>query len=94
MKTPKLTYIFFLVLIALLATSCGNEQPILNDINSPFVIYEISKYNDTHSSYCNSMDGSGSTRNKPFGSGFARIVLPTGMYNIGDTIIINKRTTK
>lgn len=76
----------YLVLAVVIFTSCGNEPPVFNNPENPFIIGEISQKNKTHSIYYkNEMSGSGTSF---FGSWYQAVVLPSGMYNVGDTIVI------
>ena len=84
----KLKSLFILCLVICI-TSCGNEQPILNDSANPFIVSSAEAYNETHTSYYNT-DLKGGTVNNVIGSWYARIVLPTGMYNVGDTIMVSR----
>ena len=79
------------IAVVICFTSCGNEQAILNDPKHPFIVTGVSSYSETHSSYYN--DGIGDlsgTVNNLCGSWYARVVLPTGMYNVGDTIVVRR----
>lgn len=84
----KLTFCTCSLLVAMLF-SCGNEQPILNG-KKPFVVTEIETFDETHASYYGEFNSDMGTRNNAFGSWYARIVLPKGWYNIGDTIRMEK----
>ena len=78
----------YTVLAVVLFASCGNEPPVINDKNNPFIIGEISKKNETHSiSYKHELTKNGTSF---FGSWYEAIILPTGMYNVGDTIYVRK----
>jgi len=84
MKTIK-----FLVLLLFSITlfSCGHDIPKFNDPQEPFVVGEIERWNQTHSIYY------GQTiycRTSFFGSWYQAAILPSGMYNIGDTITLTK----
>lgn len=85
----KLIGFFAYVLLSTGLSSCGNEQPVLNG-KTPFVVTEIKEYNKTHASYYGKWNTNMGTRNNIFGSWTARIVLPKGYYNIGDTIVFVK----
>ncbi len=71
----------------LVLNSCGYRTPII-DGNKPFIVAEIKKYSNTHSVYTAQDDESGVWTNNFEHS--PRIALPSGMYNIGDTIQIFK----
>lgn len=70
--------------------SCGYETPKLNDTENPFIVEKINQVNLTHSKYYGNDNLAGGGYNF-FGSWTPVIMLPTGMYNIGDTIIINNK---
>lgn len=78
----------FLVLVAIassfLVSSCGHTTPIIGDETRPFVIKKIKYYSKTHSKYV----GSDNADNNPFSVASPAIILPTGMFNINDTIPI------
>lgn len=72
------------VVILLVSTiSCGHDTPKFNDPSDPFIVDKIEKYNETHSIYFSK---------HTYGNvdiafvGKARVCLPTGKYNIGDTV--------
>ena len=80
----------FVILMVVNITSCGHQSPIIGG-EVPFVVEKIKKYDDTHSKYYSVNSGSGElvfgVEKKPM------IILPTGMYQINDTIDVdfNKR---
>jgi hypothetical protein len=78
-----------LILVCGLLTivSCGYRTPMIEG-NKPFVVAGIEKYNDTHSIYTAQDEESGVWNSN--GEGNPRIALPSGMYNIGDTIKVFK----
>ena len=83
-----LTKAFFILLVSCCLYSCGNEPPVINDKNNPFIVGEISQKSNTHSIYYkNKISKKGTS---VFGSWYEAIVLPTGMYNVGDTIRFSK----
>jgi len=79
----KLTILICIIIL----TACGYETPKLNDIETPFVVDKIKQIDNTHSKYQANNVNAGGGYNL-FGSWQCVIILPTGMYNIGDTIII------
>lgn len=85
----KLSYTFYTLLVAVFY-SCGNEQAILNDKENPFIVESISYFNKTHSSYYNGFNKKSSTKNNLIGSWHGRVVLPKGMFNVGDTIVVSR----
>lgn len=79
MKTILLLTILFVF------TACGNQSAKLNDEKYPYIISTVEKHNSTHSRYyahCRC----GYSANL-FNLMDARIVLPTGLYTVGDTIV-------
>jgi len=76
--------IIFIILISLLF-SC-TTIPILNNIYIPFIVGKIEKFDNEFSIYTSSTM---SNKIKLAGN-HPSIILPTGMYNIGDTIILKK----
>lgn len=79
-------YALCMVLAVIVLNSCGNEPPVFNNPKNPFIVGEIVQKNKTHSIYYkNEMSTNGSSY---FGSWFEAVILPDGMYNIGDTVII------
>lgn len=81
--------------IVLLLTSCGNEPPVFNENGDPFIVGEISEKDSRYSKdgkfsiyYKNTYSGSGTS---VFGSWYQAVVLPSGMYNIGDTIVMQNK---
>jgi len=83
MKNKILTLVLLLGLF-----SCGKTPPVINNENKPFVVGQIDKYSSTHSIYYKETI---STQNiYIFCSWYEAIILPTGMFNIGDTIRIYK----
>lgn len=75
------------MIICMIMISCGNESPIL-DGKTPFVVVEVKKYSDTHSEYYGRFNGGEGAKYNFLGSWYPMIVLPTGYYNVGDTITI------
>ena len=86
----KLSYAFYTLLVAFAFTSCGNEQPVLNCSKNPFIVKSIKEFSDTHASYYNGFNENSATKNNVFGSWYGRVVLPKGMFNVGDTIVISR----
>lgn len=73
---------FYVLLSVVIFQSCGNADPII-DGETPFVVESITKYNDTHSIYMAGNYECG--KYIPF-NGLPIIILPSRMYQIGDTI--------
>ena len=80
----KLVILIFVIIL----TACGHDSPKFNDFNDPFVVDKIEHYAGNLSLYTSRVS-KGNVDNY-FWKGTACIALPTGMYNIGDTIIIKK----
>lgn len=79
----KIIHTTCILLLIFITQSCGNKNPIIGG-EVPFVVYEIAKHNKTHSKYYSENNGSGNSTNSFHGR--PMIVLPTKMYNVGDTI--------
>lgn len=75
--------LFYVLLVVVILQSCGNRAPIING-EKPFIVEKIEKYNETHSKYYAADNESGIFYSKA--QGRPLIVLPSGMYQIGDTI--------
>jgi len=86
----KLSYALYTLLVAVAFSSCGNEQPILNDTKHPFVVKSIKEFSETHASYYNGFSESSATKNNLLGSWYGRVILPKGMFNVGDTIVVSR----
>jgi len=78
------TILIFILLVFTLS-SCGDYTPMLNSKN-PFVVHSIVNIGHGFSEYYGNVDASYDN----FLGGRPTIVLPTKMFNIGDTITINK----
>lgn len=76
-------YFFYVLLSVVIFQSCGDRTPII-DGESPFVVGTIIKYNDTHSKYF-AIDRASGEWSSNF-EGDPMIILPSRMYQIGDTI--------
>lgn len=74
---------FYVLLSVVIFQSCGNGTPII-DGETPFVVGTIKKYSNTHSMYIADDHNSGKFVNPM--QGFPTIILPSRMYNVGDTI--------
>lgn len=74
---------FYALLVVVVLQSCGNSNPIING-ETPFVVGRIEQYNKTHSKYFAIDDKSGEFATVFEGNPL--IILPSRMYNIGDTI--------
>jgi hypothetical protein len=72
-----------------IVSSCGyDEPPVLNNPKKPFVVCKISVYDKTHSNYYNEIRTSGGRSGDVIS--YSRIILPNGMFNIGDVIVVKK----
>lgn len=79
MKALNLIVVITLIFIL---SSCGNRTPIIGS-EYPFIVYKITSYNSTHSIYTSNNWESGAYYP---GAELPEIILPSGAYNIGDTI--------
>jgi hypothetical protein len=71
-----------LLLVVVLVSSCGHTTPIIGSEKYPFIVVKIQYYNETHSKYV----GVGNADNNTFSIMEPAIILPTGIFNIGDII--------
>ena len=78
----RVLHFFYVMLSVVIFQSCGNVVPII-DGEAPFVVESITKYNDTHSIYLAGNYKCG--KYVAFGE-LPMIILPSRMYQIGDTI--------
>lgn len=87
MKTFKLQRVIrffgYILLSIVVLQSCGYRTPII-DGKVPFVVYKIVRYDETHSKYFAANLNSGALENAF--SDYPIIILPSKIYNIGDTI--------
>lgn len=67
-------------------TSC-NHVATLNDPENPFIVTEIEQMSSTHSKYSDWNTETIDTKNPHDNQS---IILPNGLYNIGDTIYFYK----
>ena len=72
-----------IITLGIILQSCGNQSPII-DGKTPFVVGSIERYDDTHSKYYAISEDSGIWSNN--GEGNPMIILPSGLYQINDTI--------
>jgi len=80
----RIRHLFYALLAIVIFQSCScNRAPIIGG-EKPFVVGMIEKYNDTHSRYfaidCASGDWTNIFEGRPM------LILPSRMYQIGDTI--------
>jgi len=77
-----------LIISILIFISCQRyDTPILNAANKPFIVNKVESYDSNFSAYY-SKQGKGTGKYTMVV--IARIILPTGMYNVGDTIILKR----
>lgn len=76
-------HFFYALLAVVILQSCGDRTPII-DGEKPFVVGTIVKYNETHSKYFAIDEASGEWSSNYEGN--PMIILPSKMYQIGDTI--------
>lgn len=75
--------LFYLAFILSALQACSSRTPII-DGETPFVVGKIIRYSDTHSEYFAIDSDSGKFRHSL--QNLPSIVLPSGMYQINDTI--------
>ena len=73
----------YIIMLVCILQSCGDRTPIIDGKN-PFIVGKIIKYSETHSKYfaINRESGEWSSNFE----GNPMIILPSRMYQIGDTI--------
>ena len=69
---------------ALLMCSCSQKTPVIGKGNKPFIVKKIKMMNNSSFSIYYGYNGSGVEFS---GMGSSALALPTGMFNIGDTIL-------
>lgn len=74
-----------ILITSIILLSCGDRTPIIGG-KVPFVVSKIVKYNDTHSEYYALSKESGKWGDNA--EGVPVIILPSGLYQINDTITI------
>ena len=79
----RVLHFFYAMLSVVILQSCGDATPII-DGDTPFVVGTIIKYSDTHSMYIADNFDCGHYVNPA--NGYPTIILPSRMYQIGDTI--------
>jgi hypothetical protein len=84
---PILLLLVELFLLTSFLQSCGNRTPIL-DSSVPFVVSSIEKVSDSHSVYYAESYDSGKSPSF-LAEGSPAIILPSRMFQIGDTIKAN-----
>lgn len=77
-----------LILLSFSLGSCYYSSPKLNDNKNPFIVTKIEQSSSLFSNYYCMRQG---TEEVGLGSITTRIILPTGYFNIGDTITIEKK---
>ena len=84
------TILLSLAVTTITLTSCGYSTPVLNSEEQPFVVYKILPYygeNDSFVKYVSRNQYSGTVT---WETSNTALILPKGMYNIGDTIKLFK----
>jgi hypothetical protein len=72
-----------LLLVILIVSSCGYTTPKIGSETEPFIVIEIQHYNEKQSRYI----GSPNADDNEISVFCPAIILPTGMFNMGDTIL-------
>jgi len=77
----------FINLIGLiLLIGCDYATPKIGSKTKPFIVYKITKYDSELSRYVSRNQGTETLT----GSAYTSIILPTGYFNVGDTITFKK----
>ena len=77
--------IVLLIILIYLLQSCGNRMPVI-DGPDPFVVGSIERYSLTHSKYYSDNLNSGLCSSF-FSQSSPVLILPSRMFQIGDTIV-------
>ena len=83
--------IVLLIILIYLLQSCGNKIPVI-DGPDPFVVGSIERYSLTHSKYYS--DNLNSGVNSFLSQSNPVLILPSRMFQIGDTIVAKSFVTK
>jgi hypothetical protein len=83
--------IVLLIILIYLLQSCGNRIPVI-DGPDPFVVGSIERYSLTHSKYYS--DNLNSGVNSFLSQSNPVLILPSRMFQIGDTIVAKSFVTK
>jgi hypothetical protein len=83
--------ILLLIILIYLLQSCGNRIPVI-DGPDPFVVGSIERYSLTHSKYYS--DNLNSGVNSFLSQSNPVLILPSRMFQIGDTIVAKSFVTK
>jgi hypothetical protein len=83
--------IVLLIILIYLLQSCGNRMPVI-DGPDPFVVGSIERYSLTHSKYYS--DNLNSGVNSFLSQSNPVLILPSRMFQIGDTIVAKSFVTK
>jgi hypothetical protein len=82
--------IVLLIILIYLLQSCGNRMPVI-DGPDPFVVGSIERYSLTHSKYYS--DNLNSGVNSFLSQSNPVLILPSRMFQIGDTIVAKSFVT-
>jgi hypothetical protein len=82
--------IVLLIILIYLLQSCGNRMPVI-DGPDPFVVGSIERYSLTHSKYYS--DNLNSGVNSFLSQSSPVLILPSRMFQIGDTIVAKSFVT-
>lgn len=93
MKEYQIIKIFFLLLSVILF-GCGDRTPIINS-DVPFIVDKIERYSNdgSLSTYYGRTYSMGDVRGIWFEK-YPSIILPTRMFQVGDTIVLERKVNK
>ncbi len=83
-------------IVALLVfAGCSYETPILTDNSRPFLVYKITRHNDSLSAYYSHGGGVHTFPGLFLEKSNTVIILPSGMFDVGDTVrVVRANTSK
>lgn len=73
--------VMIIIIMTALCCACGNDIPIIQDKNKPFIVEIITTVNSEFALY-----QAPTHRGRLIDRKYSAIVLPTGWFNVGDTI--------
>ena len=77
-----------IIFVIVFLQSCGVVTPKINDRDHPFIVESIEQVSTTHSKY--NSKSVNTQVSYLFSTWTESIILPTGMFNVGDTIKLYK----
>ena len=81
------------LILLLIFVCCGYKTPILTDNECPFVVKKITYHNDSLSAYYSEIGGGVRTFCLFEHPLTAAVILPRGMFSVGDTVRVVRAIT-